>query len=50
LQEKNQKLEREQAEKLKLEEMLNEMNSKLVEGGEKLKKEEEERLAQTRKI
>jgi hypothetical protein len=26
------------------------MNSKLVEGGEKLKKEEEERLAQTRKI
>lgn len=50
MQEKNQKLEREQAEKLKLEEMLNEMNSKLVEGGEKLKKEEEERLAQTRKI
>lgn len=35
---------------MKLEELLSEMSKKLVEGGENLRKEEDERLAATRKI
>ena len=50
LQEKNLKLEAEKAEKMKLEELLSEMNKKLVEGGEHSRKEEDVRLAATRNI
>lgn len=43
-------LESEQAEKMKLEELLSEMNNKLVQGGDELRKEQDARLAETRKV
>ncbi len=50
LEERNQRLAREQAEKQKLEQILAEMNNKLVMGGEILRNEQDERLADTRKV
>ena len=50
LNEKDYLLEQEKDEKGKLEALLAEMNNKLVQGNDQLAREQEQRLAETRKV